>query len=82
MPRPGLYPSNLVLKEVKRVEDDVDHSPTSSAKVKNEWNYSSTHLTYIHGAKRDFFPFFNLRFVPIYFHLTILPSSVSSHLLL
>jgi hypothetical protein len=27
---------------VKRLELKADHSPPSSAKVKNEWNYTST----------------------------------------
>jgi len=53
MSRPGLQPPNLVLKWVKRVEDDVDHSLASSAKVKNEWTYSSTPLTHLQGANRD-----------------------------
>jgi len=33
MSRPGLYPPNPALKGVKRVEDDVDHSHATSAKV-------------------------------------------------
>jgi len=83
MSRPGLQPPNLVLKWVKRVEDDVDHSLASSAKVKNEWTYSSTPLTHLQGANRDIvFIFFNLCFVLIYFHLQFCLFSGPSHLLL
>jgi hypothetical protein len=35
---PGSFP-----RGVKRPECEVDNSPTSSAKVKNEWSYNSTH---------------------------------------
>jgi hypothetical protein len=33
--------------------NDVDRSITFSAEVKNEWSYTSTPPTYLHGADRD-----------------------------
>jgi hypothetical protein len=35
---------------VKRPEPEADHSPPSSAKVKNAWNYTSTPSIHIHGV--------------------------------
>jgi hypothetical protein len=40
---PGLSPG------VKRPRREADHSPTSSADVKNEWKYTSTPPTCLHG---------------------------------
>ena len=71
------------------MEDHVDHSPASSAMVKNEWSYSPTPLTHLQGANMDivFLFFFNLRFVLIYLHiqfclLQVLHTFTPSHLLL
>jgi len=36
---------------------EVDHSPPSSAKVKNEWSYTSTPLICHHGVDREIFTF-------------------------
>ena len=36
---------------------EVDHSPPSSAEVKNEWNYNSVPCIYLYGADRDTFTF-------------------------
>jgi hypothetical protein len=33
----------------------VDHSPPSSAEVKNEWSHSSAPLMCLHGVDRDNF---------------------------
>jgi hypothetical protein len=35
---------------VKRPEREADHSPPSSAKVKNAWSYTSTHHIRLHGV--------------------------------
>ena len=55
--RPGLCLPNPILKGLKRGADDADHSPAISAKVKNDWNYSSPPLIHLHGVKRDIFHF-------------------------
>jgi hypothetical protein len=34
---------------------EVDHSPPSSAEVKNEWSHTSTPLIYLHYTDRDDF---------------------------
>jgi hypothetical protein len=36
---------------------EVDHSPPSNAKIKNEWSYTSTPPTYLPGVDRDKFTF-------------------------
>jgi hypothetical protein len=41
----------------KRPERYVDHSPSSSAKVKNERSYTSTHPICLHGTDTDNFRF-------------------------
>jgi hypothetical protein len=38
--------------EVNRQGREADHSPLSSAKVNNEWSYTSTPV-YLHGVDRD-----------------------------
>jgi hypothetical protein len=35
---------------VKQQEREADHSPTSSAEVKNSWSYTSTHPIRLHGV--------------------------------
>jgi len=37
---------------------DIDHSPLSSAKVKNEWSYNSTSPIRLHVVVRENFIFF------------------------
>jgi hypothetical protein len=34
---------------------EVDHIPTSSTDLKNEWSYTSTHPIRLHGVNRDSF---------------------------
>jgi len=43
---------------VKRSERGVDHSCPSSAEVKNEWSYTSTSPTCLHGLDREKFTFY------------------------
>jgi len=35
---------------VRRAEREVDHSPPSSAEVKNVWRYTSTHPQRLYGV--------------------------------
>jgi len=42
-----------VLPGLKLLERDADHSPPSSAQVKNEWSCTSTPLICPHGKDRD-----------------------------
>jgi hypothetical protein len=35
---------------LKRPKREADHSPPSSAEVKNVWSYTSTPLTHLHGV--------------------------------
>jgi hypothetical protein len=50
--------------EVKQSEHEVNHSPPSRAKVKNEWSCTSTPHIYLHAYKGTtlyiFFPLFNV----------------------
>jgi hypothetical protein len=39
----------------ERPESEADHSPPSSAEVKNEWSYTSTVLICRHGANKHSF---------------------------
>jgi hypothetical protein len=41
---------NLFALEAKWLWHEDDHSPPSSAAVKNEWSYSSAPVVYIHGV--------------------------------
>ena len=43
--------------EVKRPEHELDHSPPSSAEVKNKWSYNSYLPTCLHGMDSDSFNF-------------------------
>jgi hypothetical protein len=36
---------------------EVNHSPPSSAEVKNEWSCTITSLIYLHGVDRDSFTY-------------------------
>jgi hypothetical protein len=36
----------------------VDHSPPPSDEIKNEWSYTSTPPTFLHGIDRGNFPFY------------------------
>jgi len=42
---------------LRRPWREADHSPPSSAKVKNSWNYNSTPPAYIHGVHINFLTF-------------------------
>jgi hypothetical protein len=39
---------------VKWLRCDADHSPPSSAKVKNKWSYTSSPSICLHGMARDY----------------------------
>jgi hypothetical protein len=48
---PGFY------EGVKLLGRDVDHSPSPSGEVKNEWSYTSNPAVCFHGLNRDRFSF-------------------------
>ena len=61
-PRPALEPTQPPIQcvlgffpGVKRARREVDHKPSYSAEVKNEWRYTSTPLICLHGVDRDNF---------------------------
>jgi hypothetical protein len=39
---------------VKRLGREADHLPPSSAKVKNDWSYTTTHSIRLHGVVLGF----------------------------
>ena len=45
----GSYPGGVV---VKKPGHEFNHSPPFSAEVKNEWSYTSTPPTRLHGLKQ------------------------------
>jgi hypothetical protein len=45
---------------VQRIGRDVDHSPSYSAEVKNEWSHTSLSPTRLDGVDRDIFSFYLL----------------------
>ena len=45
---------------VKRSVQEVNYSPPSSAEDEDEWSYTSTPHTYLHGVDRDKFAFYVL----------------------
>jgi hypothetical protein len=47
---------------VKESRCEVDHSPPCCAEVKNEWSYTSTPHTRIHGVEMENFVFFSSLF--------------------
>jgi hypothetical protein len=51
---PYQFPIHWVLAalfpQVKRPEREADHSPQSTAEVKNAWSYTSTPPTRLHGV--------------------------------
>jgi hypothetical protein len=57
MSRPALGPTHSTVQwvpmalslGVKKPGHEADHSPPSSAKVKNAWSYTSTPQVYLHG---------------------------------
>jgi len=59
--RPALGPIQLPTESIpgapflgfKWPEHEAHHSPTSSAKIKNEWSYTSTPPICFHGTYRD-----------------------------
>jgi len=42
---------------VKRSGTEANHSPSTSAKVKNEWNFTSSSLICLHGVDGETFTF-------------------------
>jgi len=66
-PRPASCPLNHLFNEhcgsfrgIKRPGREIDHSPPSSAEVKNEWSFTSSLPTYPHSVGRDNFFLFSL----------------------
>ena len=60
--RDSNYMDNGVLfLGVKRQKSEADHLPQSSAKVKNEWRYTSIPRLYLHDVYRSDFTFNVLR---------------------
>ena len=62
---PGAHPASYsigtgVLPGLKLIERDADHSPQSSAQVKNEWSCTPTPPICPHGMDRDKFNFYLL----------------------
>jgi hypothetical protein len=54
----GAHPVSLSMcTGVKQLRYEVNHSPASSAEVKNEWSYSSNPPVCLHGIQRDTFTF-------------------------
>jgi hypothetical protein len=47
---------------VKLQRCEFDHSPSSSAMVKNEWNYTSAPPLCLHGMDWDNLAFFNFAY--------------------
>jgi hypothetical protein len=48
-PRPALGPTQPPIQRVRRPLCEADHSPQSTAEVKNAWNYTSTASMRLHG---------------------------------
>jgi hypothetical protein len=42
--------SGAITPEIKWPGRQADHSPPSSANVKNAWSYTSTAVTFLHGV--------------------------------
>jgi hypothetical protein len=61
--------------EVKWPEREADHLPTSSAKVKNEWSYTSTPPICLHGMYRDNFLMYTIKYAPTDSNLVQRPST-------
>jgi hypothetical protein len=58
--RPALGPTSGHRRSVPRVKQprrEVNHSPPSSAAVKNEWSYTSTPAIWFHAVERLNFTF-------------------------
>ena len=53
LPRVNWYRNSFL--EVKRAAHYSNHSPSISTDVKNEWRYTSTSPTYLHGVDRGHF---------------------------
>jgi hypothetical protein len=72
---PGAHPdsfsvSTKVLSQgIKWLGHEVDNSPSSNARFKNEWSYTSAHLVCLLGLDVDNFTFFyNLVFAAVILH--------------
>jgi hypothetical protein len=46
--QPTIQP--ITYEDIKRPEREADHSPPSSAEVKNAWGYTSTPIIHLHGV--------------------------------
>jgi len=46
----GFPGEGVISPEVKRPGREADHSPPSSAEVRNAWTYTSTALICVHGV--------------------------------
>jgi hypothetical protein len=46
----SLFTFSFLSLEVKQLGHEADHSPPSSAKVKNVWSYTSTPPVHLHGV--------------------------------
>ena len=72
MSRPALGPIQLPTEcvqgapfmGVKWPEREAPHAPTSSAKVKSEWSYTSTPPIHLHGTYRDNFLMYKIKSAP------------------
>jgi hypothetical protein len=56
------HPARCSFPGVKQQGREVNHSPPSSAEVKNEWSYTSTLPTCLHGVDRENFNFVTFNF--------------------
>jgi hypothetical protein len=45
--------TGVLSQQVKRLGHKLNHSPPSSAEVKNEWSYTSTHPICLHGKDKE-----------------------------
>jgi hypothetical protein len=57
-PDPSSVSTEVLSQGLKCLGHEVDSSPPSSAKFKNEWSYTSAHLICLHVMDRDNFTFF------------------------
>lgn len=48
---------------VKQQWHEADHSPHTSAKVKNDWSYTSPPTVYLHGVDKDNLPLPEVEFI-------------------
>jgi hypothetical protein len=58
VPQPTALP-----REIREVRE-VNHSPPSSVKVKNECSYVSAPPVHLHGAHRDYVALYSVKYLP------------------